>query len=354
MPRRGPRLIPAKNHQRQPRSSTRAGQNPGCPYARPVIVITRGIIAGLLTSSALLAGCTVGPEPRTPTPEALGVPDRFHAVAAAAEPANASVVDWWSTFNDPVLVQVIERALAANMDIDAAGARVRQARAALRATRAADWPTLDATVTAQKQKAVGSDAVAPDRTVYDAGFDASYEADLFGGRRREKQASAADLAATEADLHSTQLTVAAEVALNYVDARLAQRQLEIARANLSRTGRNAADRPLARAGRARRRTRPRAGATPACADRRRRCQRASSSIRRAEPLAVLIGQPRREPCARTSRTPRRFRWPRCRALAVPADVLRRRPDVTSAERTLDRRDRAHRRARGGPLSRVAT
>ena len=116
--------------------------------------------------------------------------------------------------------------------LEAAGARVRQARAALRSARA-DWaPTLNvgASATRRTSGSAGSDA---DVTAYDAGFDAAYEVDLFGGARRSVQASSADLAATEADLHAIQLSLAAEVARVYLDARLAQRRLEIATANLA-------------------------------------------------------------------------------------------------------------------------
>ena len=191
----------------------------------------------LLLSVLASAGCTVGPEPRVPAPESLGVPAQFQTSAQATsvqpDTTHAVVADWWNTFDDPVLSRLVEQALAANTNIDAAGARVRQARAALKSTRAGWWPTLDFGTSASRLMGVGSEAQVPDRTTYDAGFDARYELDLFGGQRRAVQASTADLAAVEANLHSTQLTVAAEVALNYVDARLAQRQLEIARANLA-------------------------------------------------------------------------------------------------------------------------
>lgn len=186
----------------------------------------------LLLSVLASAGCTVGPEPRTPSPESLGVPARFHSSAAPQAPHAADLANWWDTFDDPVLTHLVEQALAANSNIDAAGARVRQARAALKSTRSGSWPTLDFGTSASRLMGVGPEAQIPDRTTYDAGFDARYELDLFGGQRRAVQASTADLAAVEANLHSTQLTIAAEVALNYVAARLAQRQLAIARANL--------------------------------------------------------------------------------------------------------------------------
>jgi len=149
------------------------------------------------------AGCTVGPEPRIPSPESLGVPAHFQASAAPPDTTVAVVANWWDTFDDPVLTLIVEQALAANTNIDAAGARVRQARAALKSTSAGWWPTLDFGTSAARLMGVGPDAQIPDRTTYDAGFDARYELDLFGGQRRAVQASTADLGAVEANLHST-------------------------------------------------------------------------------------------------------------------------------------------------------
>lgn len=179
-----------------------------------------------------VAGCTAGPEPRTPSPAALGVPAQFLSAPAGTTAAVADLGSWWSRFDDPILTGLVEQALATNTDVDAAGARVRAARASLKAARSGAWPTLDAGVSASRLEPVGSDARVDARDTYSAGFDASYELDLFGGQRRTRQAAAADLAAVEANLHATQLSVAAEVALNYVDARLARRQLAIARSNL--------------------------------------------------------------------------------------------------------------------------
>ena len=133
------------------------------------------------------AGCTVGPEPRTASPESLGVPARFQSSSAPQTANAADLADWWDTFDDPVLTLLVEQALAANWDIDASGARVRQARATLKSTRAGSWPTLDIGTSASRLMGVGPDAQIADRTTYDAGFDARYELDLFGGQRRSQR-----------------------------------------------------------------------------------------------------------------------------------------------------------------------
>ena len=295
----------------------------------------RTLNARLFPLLFLLAGtgCTVGPEPRIPAPETLGVPAHFQTSAAPPDTSNTSVADWWGTFDDPVLSRLVEQALAANTNIDAAGARVRQARAALKSTRAGWWPTLDFGTSASRLMGVGPDAQVPDRTTYDTGFDARYELDLFGGQRRAVQASAADLAAVEANLHSTQLTVAAEVALNYVDARLAQRQLAIAGANLSSQDETlqivqwrvqaglvgALDLEQARQLRAQT-----AATVPL------REQALSSALNR---LSVLTGS---APGAVDALFAPVAPIPLAVAadIAVPAEMLRRRPDVTAAERKL--------------------
>jgi NodT family efflux transporter outer membrane factor (OMF) lipoprotein len=282
-------------------------------------------------------GCTVGPEPRIPAPESLGVPAEFHASTQASstqpDTTHALVADWWSTFDDPVLARLVEQALAANTNIDAAGARVRQARATLASARAGWWPTLDFSASAARLMGVGSEAQVPDRTTYGAGFDARYELDLFGGQRRAVQASTADLAAVEANLHSTQLTVAAEVALNYVDARLAQRQLEIARANLA-----AQDETLQIV-----QWRVQAGLVGALdleQARQLRAQTAASVPLREQALSsalnrlsVLTGSaPGTVDASFEPATP--IPMAVAAGLSVPAEMLRRRPDVTAAERTL--------------------
>lgn len=196
---------------------------------------------------ALLGGCTVGPDYRPQSAAALKVPDAFRA--PTVEPRVTPVVQvdlaqWWTGFSDPVLTGLVERSLAQNLDIDAAGARLRQARAAVASARGAQLPSVG--VSGSVSRSLGNSgrtifdpttgtsfSTGGDVTVYRAGFDAAYEADLFGGIRRSVEAARADAAATLADLQFAQQTVASEVGLNYVSARLAQTRLRIARNNLA-------------------------------------------------------------------------------------------------------------------------
>ena len=197
-----------------------------------------------LAMPVVLSGCAVGPDYRPLDAAALKVPDRF---VAAPERVAMPVVDpirWWNGFDDPVLSGFVEQAFAANLDVAVAGARLRQARAAVRQAIGAGLPQLG--VSGSVNRSVGRDGqsfIDPttgnafnsggDTTIYRAGFDASWEADIFGGIRRSVEAARADAASSEASLHDVQLSIAAEVALNYIQARLAQARLGIARANLA-------------------------------------------------------------------------------------------------------------------------
>jgi NodT family efflux transporter outer membrane factor (OMF) lipoprotein len=279
----------------------------------------------------VLAGCAVGPEPRAPAPEELGVPGRF----ATPAPTSSVPVDlsrWWQAFDDGTLTQLVERALAANTDIEVAGARVRQARAAQAAQRGLLWPSLGASTSATRTES-DSGVLGGDRTTWRAGFDASYEVDLFGGLRRGLQAAAADADAAEARLRTVQLAIAGEVALNYVEARLAQRRLEIARANLASQDETlqivgwrvqaglvgALDLEQAR------QLRARTAATIPSLEQNRALALNRLAVLVAEPpgtLDALLGAAVDVPLAPMPDT------------AIPADVLRRRPDVAAAERSL--------------------
>ena len=292
----------------------------------------------------LLAGCAAGPDYRPLTPEQLKVPAGFNAAA----PAYASAVDlarWWQAFGDPTLSELVERGLRANLDIDQAGARVRQARAALRASRSALFPTLDAsgsvsrTVGRQGGSFIDSSGrlttTQGDQTRYQAGFDAAYEADLFGGTRRSIEAARADAQAREADLRSAQLSVASEIALNYLAARSAQNQLRVAADDL-----RALDETVQIVG-----WRVQAGLVGSLdleQARQLRAQTAaaipnieSNYTAAVNRLAVLLGE---APGAVTALVGGAVRdiplAPAALSAAIPADVIRRRPDVATAERSL--------------------
>jgi outer membrane protein TolC len=141
---------------------------------------------------------------------------------------------WWTTFNDPTLMSLVDRALQGNLDLRQARARVREARARRGISAAERFPSLDASGTVTPTRS-SEDATVPgagqEHTLYTAGFDASWEIDIFGGVRRSAKAAEADLQASVEDVRDVLVTLLAEVALNYVEVRLWQTRLLVAEAN---------------------------------------------------------------------------------------------------------------------------
>jgi outer membrane protein, multidrug efflux system len=182
------------------------------------------VVLGLL----MLAGCTVGPNYHRPNASA---PARWGEPMAGGETnsSTASVAAWWKSFNDRELDSVIERAIQSNLDLKIATARVREARAEYQVASADLWPTLGTSASYQRQRqsknqpiigAFDLPANVPfENNIYQAGFDASWEVDVFGGTRRATEAARAEVAAAEFGRRDTLVTLLAEVARNYVEAR---------------------------------------------------------------------------------------------------------------------------------------
>ncbi len=187
-----------------------------------------------LTLAALsLAGCaTVGPDYVRPS---LPVPDTWNTGSASVSPSASAdtkiLSQWWSTLGDPLLTSLIERAVQRNPDLREASARVREARARRGISEAALFPVVDMSGNVVKSSGSEETGGGAERDLYSAGFDARWEIDLFGGRRRDVEASQADLEASTEDLRDVLVTLIGEVALNYVDVRSFQARLAIAVAN---------------------------------------------------------------------------------------------------------------------------
>jgi NodT family efflux transporter outer membrane factor (OMF) lipoprotein len=179
-------------------------------------------------------GCvTVGPDYVRPNND---VPAKWNSKQEASGPAKnldvAMLSRWWTTLNDPELTSLIERAVQGNTDLCEAEARVREARARRGASAADQFPSVEATASASKirsSSAVGGGSI---QNQYSAGFDASWELDIFGGKRRSVEAAQADLEASEADRSGVLVSLTAEVALNYIDFRSYQARLAAAQSNL--------------------------------------------------------------------------------------------------------------------------
>jgi NodT family efflux transporter outer membrane factor (OMF) lipoprotein len=183
-----------------------------------------------------LAGCTVGPDYERP---GVALTPAF-ATAGIVTPTTMDAA-WWRAFNDPLLDGIVERALAQNLDIAAAAARVDQARAAAGAASAALLPRAGLNASAEKQSqsldtpfgAASNKLGFPrDYELYQAGAEASWEIDLFGGLRRGREAARADLAGARDDADAVRLSIAAEAVDAYLQLRGLQARLVVAERQL--------------------------------------------------------------------------------------------------------------------------
>jgi multidrug efflux system outer membrane protein len=191
----------------------------------------------LLSFVALASGCMLaGRHYRPPTPPAVA---RFeNARIDAPETVEAA---WWLAFGDPTLTGLVERAAAENQDLRVAAARLREARALRAESRFDLLPTVTASGGYTRTRATkdatlgagGRGGSEGDRELdlVDAGFDASWELDLFGRVRRSIEARTADVQAAESALHDALVVVQAEVARNYFELRGTQERLRVARRN---------------------------------------------------------------------------------------------------------------------------
>jgi NodT family efflux transporter outer membrane factor (OMF) lipoprotein len=181
------------------------------------------------------SGCTVGPDYRAPAPSVKITAWSATQTAATAVTRDPIADAWWTTFNDPMIGRLVERAWAASPDIEIAAQRVREARAGLSFAAGGELPRIGASASRTEFRRTG-----PLNTVYrgsyptyQAGFDAGWELDLFGGTRRAIESAGAALDATIEESHGVRLSLTAEVARTYIDLRAAQRRLAIARTNLA-------------------------------------------------------------------------------------------------------------------------
>ena len=182
----------------------------------------------------MLAGClAVGPDYKRPDLSAPAEWSRsLQAGVTAATPDAEALAQWWHTLGDPDLSDLIERAAAGNFDLKTAQARVREARARRGIAQAGFFPALNAGGSATRSRGSGQIGSGESRDLYRLGFDSSWELDIFGRVRRSVEAAQGDLEASEADYQDVLVTLVAEVALNYVDARTLQSQLQVAEENL--------------------------------------------------------------------------------------------------------------------------
>ncbi len=177
---------------------------------------------------ALLSACSsVLVHPDADMSGAVAVPQSWDQGAAATAPTE--LAGWWQRFGDAQLAELVSRALAQNTDVRTAQASLRAAREQGVVAAAALWPTVGANGAASRSKTRGSDAVSN----YSVGIDASWEPDIFGGTAANVAEADADTRATALSLASLQVSIAAEVATQYITWSGLTLRLAIARDNLA-------------------------------------------------------------------------------------------------------------------------
>jgi NodT family efflux transporter outer membrane factor (OMF) lipoprotein len=294
-----------------------------------------------------LAGCTVGPDykgpPKTAAPktfaslEGADVQKAAPAMKPVATETAPDLAKWWNAFGDPVLDSLIERAVAGNHDLKIAAARVREARAQRGIEASAAYPTVNADGSVSRSRVsenTGNGFPAPTdpRNLFQAGLDASWEIDVFGGVRRAVEAADADLASTEEAGRETLVTLVAEVARNYADLRGFQQRVELNGRIVQAQGETLElTKSLNRAGISSELQVEQASAQLASREALLPPLRVGERAA-AYRLAVLLGQ---EPGALISELAAQKTIPvppKEIPLGLPSDLLRRRPDIRRAER----------------------
>jgi len=281
--------------------------------------------------AAAMAGCTtLAPKelvlPETPVPAAWSTSAASSAPGSSG-PAAASLAQWWQRFNDPQLTTLVEQALQANTSIRSAQSALVQSRALRDVKVAGMLPGVSGSASAQRSQTNGN----PATNSFRVGLDASWEPDVFGGKRSALGATEADAQAAEASLADVQVSVAAEVALAYIQLRGQQAQLVIATSNLASQQETLQITDW----------RAQAGLTTSLEVEQARTATAQTSAQlpaleasmatTRHSLAVLTGQ---SPDALQALMGTGRAVPQVAedlALAIPAQTLRQRPDVRAAE-----------------------
>jgi NodT family efflux transporter outer membrane factor (OMF) lipoprotein len=290
--------------------------------------------------AAAASGCASRMPYQAPAP---AIPSAWSGAGTASDQPQSvdenRLARWWESFSDAELTSLVERAVAGSPDVRTAASRLRESRATLASTRSTLKPTFDLAPSVAASRNSGETGPSGFTSVgggltrlYDSGFDSSWEADVFGGIRSSIDAGAATTQVRDADLQDVLVSLAAEVALDYINVRSLQQRVAIANANVG-AQQQALDLTQLR---------EEAGlATDLDVQQARsnvestRAQIAALDSQRAQAihaLAVLIGRP---PAALDQELSEPGDIPKPQlslAIGIPADALRRRPDVRSAER----------------------
>ena len=325
-------------------------------------------IRSSVSALLLLAGCTVGPNYETPTPGSPASWFRTTRTETATGPVSLPVaepidVEWWNVLHDPQLTALMRRVASTNLDVRGADLRLAQSRAQRGVTAAAGYPTLNGngsytreqpsklgvislisgggSSAATQSNGLGGTSNAFQNTsgigafdLFQAGFDASWELDLWGKVRRQVESASAQVEASTEARRNTLLTSLAELARNYVQLRGLQESERIVRSNLSSAqqaasltdrrvrGGLATDLDLANA-------RAQAEATAAALP-----QLEAQELQAINAISFLLGEAPGAMAAELETQKPLPPVPPTVPIGVPSDLARRRPDIRQADAQL--------------------
>ena len=281
----------------------------------------------------MLAGCAaVGPNyvpPKTEVSQSWNTPMEDGLNSEATDPN--LLAQWWTTINDPNLNYLIERARANNLDIKIAVQRIRESRARRGIAAASFYPNLNTSGSAIKSR---TRDIPGTSNFYSANFDAGWEMDIFGGVRRSVEAASADLQVSQENLYDVLVSLLAEVAVNYVDIRTYQARLAAVQASidlqsetyqltLMRKEANLVDELVVQQ------------AKYNLESSRSQIPSLQAGLQQSmNSLAVLLGEQPGELQDELQKVEPVPSAPVNVAVGVPADIIRRRPDIRGAERAL--------------------
>lgn len=298
-----------------------------------------------LVAAPCLGGCMVGPNYKAPSPALpqayregrhgpTTAPTSAPSVVSSVGPAE---IRWWQRFGDPELSGLVERSISANYSIAVAQARLREARSVRQMAQSLLWPQVSVGASALRFRSPDSVFSLPglsENSLYQLGFDASWVVDVFGGLRRGVESAEAGEQVANADRRAVVLMVAAETARAYLELRGTQRQIQIAQTTLDEQkqtlnvteNRNknglASELEVLRA-------RTEAESTAAEIPPLQEASRQYIHV-----ISTLLGQ---EPTALSPELEQSAPLPSVYGqvdVGIPSDLLRRRPDIQSAERQL--------------------
>ncbi len=284
---------------------------------------------GVVLTAALAACAPVGPDYQPPSPQ---IPAQWSGTNPSTV-IGQQTTQWWTLFGDPLLDSLINRAAAANKDLRIAKARIREARAQ-RVIATATGSLTAGVSSARSRRSDNTTSTGGTDNLFQTGFDAEWELDLFGGTRRAGEAAEATLSAAQEDLQDTLVSLESEVARNYIELRGNQKRLAVARENIA-SQEKTVDLVLGRFKLGLGNELDLANARTELSMTKSQVPALQSAVKQAmHQLAILLGQPPESLVVQLAKAKGIPPVPVTVPINLPSELLRQRPDIRAAERRL--------------------